>query len=330
METKIAGHRGESSRSARDQDPRLVSPAPADAPALAGLTWAAYRPLLEGTAPLENGVRPLRLAAWRGDAAVGLGLAIAAPDGGAASLLSIMVTPAERRHGIGRSLLRGLSAAASDLGCTRMHTSWSDRLPGAGAFAGLLAAEGWEEPVAERLRICGPVKHTLALFRDRGGLIARMERGGLRFRSWREAGAEAEAVAAAGIARGDVPPWADPMQWRNSLSPDMSLVLTDAEGDVRGWAVCEHQAALNRWYFPVGWVLPPQDKRGWLLGAYAEGARRLAATHGDETLVVTETSPRLPDMWGLLDKHFSPLAHWADRYMTSHVALCQDDARRPA
>lgn len=328
METNTVRHAGTADLSPDEPGLHLAPPAPEDAPALAALTWAAYRPVLTeaGALPSDGGARPVRLAAWRDGIAVGLGLAVAAPQAGTASLLSLMVTAAERRRGIGRALLRGLSEEARRLGCSRMHASWSDRLPGSAAFGALLARDGWTPPAAERLRICGPVKHTLALFRDRRGLIARMERGGLRFRSWAEAGPLAEAVAAEGIARGEVPDWADPARWRKSLCPDMSLVLTDADGAVRGWAVCEPQPALNRWYFPVGWVLPPQDKRGWLLGAYAEGARRLAAAHGDETLVVTETSPRLPEMWGLLDKHFRPLAHWTDCYMTSHVVLSPDDA----
>jgi GNAT superfamily N-acetyltransferase len=312
-----------------DSDLRFGPPRPDEAAALGPLTWKAYRSVLERAGAMESGCLPLCHAAWRAGRPVGLAVAVAAPQDGIAELLSIMVAPGERRRGIGQALLRGLSETARQHGCREMHASWSDRLPGTDAFTGLIAGQHWTSPVAERLRMCGAVKHTLALFRDRHSLIARMEKGGLRFRSWAEAGAAAEAVAAEEIATGGVPEWADPARWRDSLCADMSLVLMDSQDTVQGWAVCERQPALNRWYFPIGWVLPPYDKRGWLLGAYAEGARRLAAAHGEDSMVVTEASPRLPGMWALLENHFRLHTYWVDRYLNSRTDLVAENARSP-
>lgn len=270
--------------------------------------------------------RPVCLAAWGDGRPVGLLVSAAATghgqDGGEQILLSLMTVPGWRRRGVGKTLLAALETRVSALGIHRLSTSFSDRLPGAPAFLETLRSAGWPEPAATRLRICGEVGHTGAVFRDRASLLNRLKRDGFRLWSWRERGAEAARLVEALAARGEAPPdWAGLGPWREALDPDLSLVMGDAAGEVVGWALCVHQPALSRWFFPVGWVRPPYDRRGWLLGAYVEGAERLGARHGDTALAVIETASGQEGMWRLFERRFAPHVRWSDRLMESTRAL---------
>ncbi|CAO3419679.1 hypothetical protein [Azospirillum endophyticum] len=307
--------------------------APEEAAALAPLTWTSYRSLLSLADPEERRrCRPCAVAAWNGDQPAGLALSAVSPgrplEAGAQMLLSLTVARPWRRRGLALRLLAALESALPALGVRQLEVGYSSRLPGAGAFAATLRAAGWPEPEATRLRICGAVRDTVAVFRDRDSLMTRMRATGFRLWSWRERGAEAEALAQAMIDRGEAPAWARPIHWRTRLDPDLSLVIghgTDdiagAGGDIVGWALCVHQPDLTRWFFPVGWVRPPYDRHGWLMGAYAEGAERLAARHGDDAVAVIETASGQPGMWRLFERRFEPHAHWTDRMMTSERPL---------
>lgn len=297
---------------------QLRNATPDDAAALAGLTWPTFHPLLSVDDDRRTALRPLCHAVWLGEVPVGLTVSMRSErDADEQTLLSLMVKPVWRRQGIGRALLRNLYGALAAQEIRALEVRYSDRLPGAGMFAALLQSEGWSEPLATRRRICGAVRDTVSIFRDRGKVLERLLREGFRVLTWREAGERALALAAALEENGEAPAWADPTPWRHRLHPEASLVLVDARDQVRGWVICEYQEALARWYFPIGWVRAPQAGRGWLLGAYAEGARRLAEAHGDGAMVVVETGRAQAGMWRLLDRHFQPHVHWADHLMES-------------
>lgn len=295
---------------------REVTPDQADA--LAALTWGQYRHLLSMDAQQRQDARACCIAAWAGDTPVGLVTsARASRQSDGQTLLSLFVAKAWRRRGIGRSLLRALDQALRAHGVTAQEVLYSDRLPGAAGFGQLLQAEGWPEPEAVHLRICGPVRETFSVFRHRAGILQRLDREGFRIRTWAEDGERALAHAAAVLAEGAAPGWADPRPWLDMIHPDASMVLITPDDHICGWVMCQHQAELSRWYFPVGWVQEPQAGRGWLLGAYAEGARRLAEAHGDDTRVVVESSCGLKGMWRVLERHFVPYADWSDRMLES-------------
>jgi GNAT superfamily N-acetyltransferase len=289
-----------------------------EAQALASLTWTHYRPLLTMDDAARREIHACCLAAWLGDIPVGLVTsAHSRYDRNAQSLLSLVVAKAWRRQGIGRTLLRALERAMAGRGLTQLQTQYSDRLPDAQAFGQLIQAEGWPEPEAVHLRICGPVRETFSVFRHRAGILQRLDREGFRIRTWAEDGERALAHAVALLAEGAAPGWADPRPWLDMIHPDASMVLITPDDHICGWVMCQHQVELSRWYFPVGWVQEPQAGRGWLLGAYAEGARRLAEAHGDETRVVVESSRGLKGMWRVLERHFVPYADWSDRMLES-------------
>lgn len=289
-----------------------------EAKAVAPLTWTAFRPLL---ATPDPAARTVCLAAWRGDIPIALAVTAASPEHclteGCQSLLSLTVAPAWRRQGVGHRLLTELDSVLAGQGVRAMSTSFSDRLPEAAAFSALLAATGWDAPAAQRYRICGEVKDTAILFRDRDRLLARLATTGFRVHSWRDRAADGNRFAEAVVATGAAPAWARPALWEKTLDPDLSLVIADADGQPAGWVVCEYQPHLTRLYFPIGWMVPPYDARGWLLGAYAVGAERAAAKYGGSTLAVIETGSMQQGMWRLFERHFQPHARWTDRLMVA-------------
>ncbi len=307
--------------------PEVIRPvAICEAEALAPLTWPSYRSLMSLADPGERRLcRPGVVAAWDGDRPAGLALSGVAPgwplEDGRQALLSLMVARSHRRRGLALRLLAALEDHLLAQGVRRLTVDYSDRLPGAAAFAATLRAAGWPEPEPARLRICGAVRDTVAVFRDRDSLMARMQAEGFRLWSWRERGIGCEALAQTLIERGEAPAWAQPRHWRNALDPDLSLVIGDAADAIVGWALCVHQPAAARWFFPVGWVRPPYDRRGWLMGAYAEGAERVAARHGGDAVAVIETASGQPGMWRLFERRFEPHAHWTDRMMASERLL---------
>lgn len=289
-----------------------------EADAVAPLTWSTYQPLL--AAPDPTG-RTCGLATWSGGVPIALAVSAASREhrlaDGCQSLLSLAVAPAWRRQGMGRRLLAELEAVLARRGIRSLSTSFSDRLPGAAAFAALLAAAGWDAPAAQRYRICGAVQDTAILFRDRDRLLKRLEGTGFRIHSWRDRGADGNSFAEAVVAGGGAPAWARPALWTETLDPDLSLVVADAAGQLAGWVVCEYQPQFSRLYFPIGWMVPPYDGRGWLLGAYAVGAKLAAAKYGGSTLAVIETGAMQQGMWRLFERHFQPHARWTDRMMTA-------------
>jgi len=289
-----------------------------EAETVAPLTWKSFRGVLAAADPA---LRAVCLAAWSGDTPVALAVSAASPEHrpeeGQQRLLSLMVASGWRRQGVARRLLAELEETLASSGGLELSTQFSDQLPGAAAFTGLLAAAGWTAPIALRYRICGAVQDTFVLFRDRERLLRRLADGGFRIQSWRDRAEAALSLAEAAIAAGTAPGWSHPGRWQQSLDPDLSLVVTTADGQAAGWVVCEYQPALSRLYYPIGWLVPPYDRQGWLLGAYAVGAERAVAKYGGATPAVIETGAAQQGMWRLFERHFQPHAHWTDRLVES-------------
>ena len=126
------------------------------------MTFPAYRHLLHNDrAPrhleADDGrlIRPLALAAWHGDNAVGLVLAELpiARDGSAPQLLSMFVAPTLRDNGIGTAMLTALEEEVRRRGFDYMETVYTTGRPGTEAMERVLAKRQWSTPVTRAITV---------------------------------------------------------------------------------------------------------------------------------------------------------------------------------
>ena len=257
----------------------------------------------------------LRFAAYDGTTPIGLALVLHRKDHRQGELLSLVVDRVFRRQGIGTAILRYVEHHLRTAHISEISARFSDGLPGASAFGALVASAGWNGPVPERIRIMGQVGNTLEVFRDRDKLLARALRDGLALVSWRDFPHDAKAHILQEIAEGRAPEWSSAGLFSDTFDPDFSMVLTKGDNTIVGWVVCQFHAGVRRWSFPVGWIDSEYQKRGWLLVAYADGARRLGERFGPHAIAVFESTTGLPMMWRVLEGRFAPHAQVADRIL---------------
>lgn len=291
--------------------------------ACAGLTWRSYRSILDAS-KTEN---RLALVAFSGEIPVALWLSVQMPFEGqqrSHTLLSLVVAAAWRRRGVATRLMQMAEVELAARGVSVVTTSYSSILPGAGAMSGLLLNHAWMEPRADRIRICGRVGDTVTTSKAWDLLLRRLQSRGIRYLSWEDTNFDLIEQAAVMVDAGQAPEWSDPRPWSSSLCRQLSLAILDGKGDLAGWVVCEPQPTLSRWYFPIGWVIPTEQDRGTLVGAYLEGSRRIQAKSGPSALAVLEASPRQGRAWSLFEKHFSSFALWSDRLLISQKTVPVD------
>lgn len=301
-------------------NPELRPIRAADLPQVAHLTFPAFAQAFSQDIPPDAPVQPLGFSLWHAGKPAGLALAKADRSEGKAELMSLFITAPHRRQGFGAALLQHMETELSALGMTEISTRFSDRLPGARAFSALLARQGWGEVLRERIRILGHVGKTMKVFRDQSAIIARASRDGLALVPWKDRADEARRHIESRIAAGLAPEWARGGLADGHLDEDFSMLLM-VHGRPVGWVICHFHAQARRWAFPVGWIDEEHQKRGWLLVAYAEGARRLEARHGPQAVAVFESSAGLPMMWRVLENRFAPHAELADYVLKAEKAL---------
>ena len=238
-------------------------------------------------------------------------------------LVSLMVTPLFRRRGIGRALLRQLSADMAQAGRKALGAVWSDRLPQLESFHAVLMREGWETPTPWRLRMSFRVGDRVEAMQLAARRIAAAREAGLSSLTLAAAGAEAIprllAHAQAVQAAGRLPAWADPAPWLPIGTPTVSQLLVDGHGMIRGWLMAQYQTASGRWLAPIGWC---ETGPSHMLLAMDAWLAALEETQGPGATVVLH--PTLNDgakVCRLLDRHFRPHALWADHLITSRKAL---------
>lgn len=287
----------------------------------AHLTFPALAKAFSSPLSSDPSVQLLRNSAWLDDVPVGLALAKRQQQTGEAELMSLMVDKRFRRQGIGTALLRQTEMAVRSLQSSEILARFSDHLPGAHAFGQLLARENWSQPDPERIRILGQVGKTNEVFRDQAGLVVRAKRDGLQLIAWQDYPGDGKALVTQQIADGLAPEWTQMGLHGDNLDPEFSVILTTQQGAVVGWVICQFHAEIRRWSFPVGWITPEHQRRGWLLVAYADGARRLGERHGEASIAVFESTNAMPMMWRVLEGRFAPHAQLADYVLKSRKSF---------
>jgi len=294
----------------------IIRAVEADAMASAAhLTFPALAKVFSEITQAHAPAVPLRFAAYDGSTPIGLALVLHGKDHRQGELVSLAVDKAFRRRGIGAAVLRYVEHHLRTANICEISARFSDGLPGASAFGALVASAGWNGPVPERIRIMGQVGNALEVFRDRDKLLARALRDGLVIVSWRDFPHDARAHILQEIAEGRAPEWSSAGLFSDTFDPDFSMVLTKGDNTVVGWVICQFHAGVRRWSFPVGWIDSEFQTRGWLLVAYADGARRLSERFGLHAIAVFESTRGLPMMWRVLEDRFAPHAQVADRIL---------------
>lgn len=294
--------------------------ADAIAPA-AHLTFPTLANLFSHAPQADAPTVPLRIAAYDGATPVGLALALYRKDHRQAELLSLAVDKAFRRRGVGTAILQSVEHRLRTDNISEISARFSDAMPGASAFGALTGGAGWNGPVPERMRVMGPVGNALEVFRDRDKLLTRASRDGLVLASWRDFAHDTRGHILQEIAEGRAPGWSSAGLFSDTFDPDFSMVLTKGANRIVGWVICQFHAKARRWSFPVGWIDNEYQKRGWLLVAYADGARRLGERFGPDAIAVFESTMGLPLMWRVLEDRFAPHAQVADRILRVDTQL---------
>ncbi|MEL7061952.1 MAG: GNAT family N-acetyltransferase [Acidobacteriota bacterium] len=275
----------------------------AEAAAWRGMTFPAFRPLLDleprrvdavdGSArwiePLAVGaIEPIDRA---GDAASGrpIGLALGArtrdligSDGRpadpaqatTAEISSLFVVGDRRRRGLGEALLSAFEEAVVDTGASRLSAVWTAGKPGPDAFGRIVLRRGWSEPTSRMLML----HFSLEQARSTPWYRRYRRRHGLDVAPWSSVSEDELARLRDSQRRS---PWipADLEPWRflhGGIEPVSSLVAR-LDGDIVGWVI-NHVTGPETVRFTCSFIRRDLSRRGRIVPMYSEAIARLEAT----------------------------------------------------
>lgn len=279
--------------------------------AFAELTFPTYRRLLalEETVrhPEQGDVRPIRpvaVGALRGERPVALALAeIPVEPGGEAEMLSLFVSPEERRQGLGRRLTAALAAELAREGAASVRAVWTSGKPSIEHFERILALEGWTppQPRTVSVRFRPEEMLTLSLFSPRH--LAALD-SGLELDSWASVSPEElAATRAANEAKPWITPGLEPWSYDEKIPYDAATsVAARLRGELVGWVLTQRiDDRLLRW--TVSFLKRTLSRRGRIVPVYGESLRRTVAAGYEFCLFVTPV--RYPNMLRFIDRWIS-------------------------
>lgn len=294
---------------ARPRSAVVLAPLAGNVSAYAGLTFPRLAPRL-------TALTPPWLAVGATLAGVPVGLALGTlNDEGEALLLSVVVTPAVRRQGIGRRLLATFAETAAAAGAHCVIAAYSSRLaPGdAAALVAAAAAAGWSPPVLREL-ICfseaGPMVEAVARWPAVSGRLRDAQ--GVRYEPWQPLDA-ADHAAIAAMADGDgYMPHMHP-DWSPAPPLPECSVAVRRGGALVGWVVAEQAAGVPlpgyrdrpAVTYRSAYLRPDLWHTGALVGAYWHAFDRQAALMGPQSIAIYHTC--LPRMMAMVRRRFGPL-----------------------
>ena len=107
------------------------------------------------------GNNSLAVGALGKEGPMGLALFDNTKKNGSAELLSLLVAAPYRGKGVGAQLLRYGESILAESGFKNLHTVWSETVPGARPFAGILKKHNWSEPEKRLLMFRGDISGEL-------------------------------------------------------------------------------------------------------------------------------------------------------------------------
>lgn len=239
-----------------------------------------------------------------------LGLALLSPpyehDGESwQRLLSIAVRRGHRRQGIGSRLLAAAEAAARAAGVDRLTATYASRLRTVEAVKSLVERAGWSSPAVYEHRLAGRADWVLGAATDHAGFRQSLARRGYAHQTWGAISAEDHAVAAALVADGSVPAGYRPCPWPQAQQSPYSLALKK-DGRLVGWVFGELQPDGRSVLYHTGWVLPPYQKLGWLMGGLIEVCHRQVTGLGPDSIAIYCTAPGNHAMRAIMERRLLP------------------------
>ena len=248
-------------------DIRYAPLEPAEAALFATLTFPAYRSLL--THPDAPCVAVGALLDGR---PIGLALARPPAGDGRAEVLSLFVEVAQRGRGVGTTLLGHLEGVLAAQGAQVASATYVAGKAVTPALERVVAKRGWLMPVPRMMVFKADIAELgNAQWVDRAEFEGEFE-----IRPWVSLD---PALLAALRQEQEASRWIpeDLVPWRHErgCEPETSLALL-RDGAIVGW-VLNHRLSDDTLRFSAGWVRPALQRRGRVLGLYAEAGRRALA-----------------------------------------------------
>jgi len=301
---------------------RLERLRPESAPALAAMTFPAYRHLMSlARAPrqLDMGskreIMPVAVAAYAGGAALGLALAEERDDApAAAEVLSLFVVPEARGRGIGTALLARLEEEAAKDGAARIEAVYMTGQASQAALERVLAKRGWEEPERRMLTVRMRLEDV-----KRADWYGRYRLGPeYEIFPWAELlPEERERLLVTQRETGWIKPDLEPWRFDAEGFEPVSSVGVRKDGEVVGWVI-NHAMSDRVVRFTCSFIRRDLGRRGKIVPAYTESARRAAERFSELTFTVPIQHE---GMSGFLTRWCAPFATFSGETRGTRKAL---------
>ncbi|MCU0242798.1 MAG: GNAT family N-acetyltransferase [Vicinamibacteria bacterium] len=249
------------------------------APALAGMTFPAYRHLLALAPALrhpgevnQKPIQPIGVMARIGAQPIGLALAELPIEGNTQpEILSVFVIPEMRRHGVGTALLERLEEETRARGASRLTAVYMTGRPTIAIMERIFWKRGWAPPATRTITVkFTPEEAAQTPWFGRVRLPA-----GCEVFSWSDLGPADHAHIRASHERA---PWiADGLEpWRHDsygFDPVSSIGLR-YRGEVVGWVI-NHRVADDVVRFTCSFMRKDLSRRARILPLYSASIERL-------------------------------------------------------
>ena len=276
---------------------------------LCALTYPRFRFAVEAGGQGAALVHPAYAGcvAWEGDRPVGLALLGRSAES-TWRLASVAVARENRRQGIAGRLLGAAEELARAAGAEALRAVHSSRMPARPAFERLLARAGWSAPALLEMRFTGRADWYESAGQEWVALLRRLERGGFGVTPWDERDDADRAAVAALAAQAPPDQQPDEQPDKGGLADPAVSVLIRRHGVPVGWVL--GQAALDpgHYRYTVGYVIPPLQRSGWLIGAMMAVCRMQAAVAGAGSIASFETTVANAGMQALMTRRLAPRA----------------------
>ncbi len=230
-------------------------------------TFPTFRARLQRLGPLS-----IAIGAVKAGCPVGLVLAELSPDLRVAEVLSIFVTPAARRSGVGTALLTQLEQTLAERGCTEVQMVFMTGKPAIAALEQLLEKRHWTAP-EPRMIVC---KSTIDRITQAPWMAQNRLPASFTLFPWHElTAAERDTLhqeqQTATWFPADLAPLA---QEQENLEPLNSLGVR-YQGSVVGW-VMTHRLNADTIRYTCSFIRADLQRRGRIIPLYVEAIRRQA------------------------------------------------------